>query len=216
MAMHKITAKELADRLDGRQYLHEISKAEEQIAKDSDLLVVFGFSDDCCELRGVIDDEIGCYNGGAIRHPDLPGEIRAVWCPDDLFSWGYETTLPHTTFRIHEDGEPYCIGIVIDLALARAEYYWCEECCNFDRDHVGPDGYAKCRFTRLLTFGQTYGKDCRGWGRPAENFPEVVRCGQCKKAMTPACMLCSFSHDGYCTGGPDDNFYCAEGERRQQ
>ena len=45
---------------------------------------------------------------------------------------------------------------------------------------------------------------------------QVVRCGKCRKIMTEACHLCSFDVDGYCTGGPNDDFYCADGERREQ
>lgn len=208
----KITAKELAALLDGREYMHEITKEEEAAAKASDLLVIFGRSDDLCELRGAIDDELDCYKGGPLELPALPDTVTAVWCPDDLFSWGYETSLPHTTFRIYEDGEPYCIGIVVDLTLAKAELYWCEECCNYDKFHVGMDGYAPCRFTSLLTFGQTYGKDCRGFNRPAESFVELVRCKDCK----------FFKYGDYCTEPKMEhskcleNDFCSYGERSEQ
>jgi len=39
--------------------------------------------------------------------------IKAAWCPDELdTSWLIETSIPHETFDIYEDGELYCRGIV--------------------------------------------------------------------------------------------------------
>ena len=39
--------------------------------------------------------------------------IDAIWCPDEpQCSWIYKTDIPHSTFRIMEDGELYCMGIV--------------------------------------------------------------------------------------------------------
>ena len=39
--------------------------------------------------------------------------IKATWCPKELkTSWLIETSIPHETFDIYEDGELYCRGIV--------------------------------------------------------------------------------------------------------
>ncbi len=54
---------ELAELLNGREYGEEITPIEEKLALENNLLVVFGYSDDGCELRGSISDEIGAYNG---------------------------------------------------------------------------------------------------------------------------------------------------------
>jgi uncharacterized Fe-S cluster-containing MiaB family protein len=43
---------------------------------------------------------------------------------------------------------------------------------------------------------------------------EVVRCGECRKMMTPDCYMCGFDINGFCTSGPDDDQYCSFGERR--
>ena len=48
---------DFAKILNGREYGDEISTTEEQVAKENKLLVVFGYSDDCVELRGVVDEE---------------------------------------------------------------------------------------------------------------------------------------------------------------
>lgn len=111
-----MTLKEFAKMLDGREYGGEITKEEEALAKELGFVAVFGYSDDNAELRGAIDDEIGCFGGGVLEHNDLPDGIYANWCPEDLnCSWEYVTSIPHETFTIYEDGELYCIGIVCDI-----------------------------------------------------------------------------------------------------
>lgn len=115
----RMTLKEFAEMLDGREYGHEITKEEEALAKELGFVVVFGYSDDNAELRGAIDDEIGCYDGGVLEHKDLPRTIYAVWCPEDVdCAWGYTTTIPHEYFRIYDNGEFYCLGIVCDIQPA--------------------------------------------------------------------------------------------------
>ena len=52
-----MTKEHLAELLDNRQYGDEINKEEEQVAKENNLLVVFGYSDDCVEFRGIIKEE---------------------------------------------------------------------------------------------------------------------------------------------------------------
>lgn len=111
----KVTKEQLAERLNGRQYGREITREEEKLAKESGLVVVFGASDDLCEMRGAIDDEFGCYDGGEIECEEYPETLIAKWCPSDECSWGYETDLPHADFNIYEDDMLYCVGIVVDL-----------------------------------------------------------------------------------------------------
>ena len=55
---------QFAEMLNGREYGSEITEAEEKLAKESGLLVCFGYSDDNLELRGIINDEVGAYDGG--------------------------------------------------------------------------------------------------------------------------------------------------------
>lgn len=92
-----MTIREFAAKLDGRQYGDEMRNEEEKLAKELDFLVVFGASDDLAELRGAIDDECGCFNGGKLKleNRHCP-PIKAVWCPRDRdCAWAYETELPH-------------------------------------------------------------------------------------------------------------------------
>jgi len=74
--MEKITKEQLAARLNGNEYLNEMTKEDERIAKENNLLVLFGESDDLLEMRGVIDDETGAYKGGEYALT-LDGELYA-------------------------------------------------------------------------------------------------------------------------------------------
>lgn len=129
-----MTAKELAALLDGNQYDKEITKEQEKQAAESGLVVVFGYSDDNVVLCGAIDDEVGAYDGttfhvtreGVLWAPDCncdeckyfeiakraATEIKAIWHNSGDPCWTFETQIPHETFRIYEDGELFCIGIV--------------------------------------------------------------------------------------------------------
>lgn len=111
-----MTLKEFASLLDGREYGCEITPSEEALAKELGFVVVFGYSDDNAELRGAINDEIGCYDGGVLEHKDLPSTIYADWCPEDIdCAWAYGTSIPHEKFYIYDNGELYCVGIVCDI-----------------------------------------------------------------------------------------------------
>lgn len=146
-----MTAKELALKLNGREYGNEITSAEEASAKEAGLVVVFGASDDLIEFRGAIDDEVDCYEGGiahignqgVFRSPDNCDEcglceyvknekdgcvtISARWYKGD-YAWSYRTEIPHETFEILEDGERYCRGIVFSIEdLEPASKYLPEE-----------------------------------------------------------------------------------------
>ena len=132
-------AKELAAKLNGREYLHEITRGEAELAKASGLVVVYGASDDLIEFRGAIRDEGDCYDSGTVLIDTkgvLPSwdeaseseesaqeyferkakarTITALWAKEPGYSWTYKTDIPHETFEIVEDGEPYCRGIVFN------------------------------------------------------------------------------------------------------
>lgn len=137
-----MTKEELAAELNGREYRNEITKAEAAEAKAAGLVIVFGASDDLMEFRGAIYDEVGCYNGGTAYltssgmlvndcdDDECPhfkklkakaATIEAVWGESgDAPVWTYKTDIPHATFEIVEDGEPYCRGIVFALADVQA------------------------------------------------------------------------------------------------
>lgn len=136
-----MNAKELAALLTGREMGKEITKTEAAQAKADGFVVVFGAGDDNIELRGAINDEVGCYDGGTAyltaeglltndcdddRCPHFAKlkakavTIRAGWCMEAGYSWTYATEIPHETFEIVEDGEPFCRGIVFALVDVKA------------------------------------------------------------------------------------------------
>lgn len=126
-----MNAKELAAKLNGREYWREITNEEVRQAKEAGLVVVFGASDDLIEFRGAIRDEGDCYDGGTVLFDAkgvLPSSaqeyferkakartITALWAKEPGYSWTYKTDIPHETFEIVEDGEPYCRGIVFNI-----------------------------------------------------------------------------------------------------
>lgn len=131
-----MTPKELAERLNGREYGSEITLEEMHIAKEFGLVVVFGASDDLMEFRGAIDDEGGCFGGGTVYF-DQNGvaqddeaiksfEIEAIWGHEG-YSWVYETDIPHETFDILEEGWRYCRGIVFSVEDLKTQEKYSEE-----------------------------------------------------------------------------------------
>jgi len=133
-----ITSTEFARMLNGRKYGHEITKDEEQLAKDNGLVVVFAYSDDNMEFRGAINGEIDCYDGGGTAYLDKDGlfanncddddcpyaremkgrckTIQAEWDDRGNPTWTYNTDIPCEVFDILEDGELWCYGIVFEMA----------------------------------------------------------------------------------------------------
>jgi hypothetical protein len=135
-----MTKEQFAAMLDDRQYGDEITKEECQLAKDCDLLVAFGYSDDGLKLRGLIKDELDAWegltlhiflnanNGKTIYHEAgqetspiasflqlKPLIIEAIWCPESLdTSWLIKANVDCATFDIFEDDELFCRGIVLD------------------------------------------------------------------------------------------------------
>jgi hypothetical protein len=133
-----MTKEQFAGLLNRRQYSKEITKDECQLAKKNGLLVAFGHSDDCLELRGILHDEYYSYDG-SIEHFGINQNnqlvhisdetvaslkewgvktfsIQAIWCPTSIDSSWLITTddLPFATFDIFEDDNLFCRGIVID------------------------------------------------------------------------------------------------------
>ena len=136
-----MTAKELAEMLSGRKYGMEITSEEARAAKDAGLVVVYGYSDDNVEFRGAINHETNSYDGGTVyltangvlegpacscaedcecpyfaKEREKVQTIKAVWHDEGGPCWTFETDIPHETFTIMEDGEPFCEGIVFSMA----------------------------------------------------------------------------------------------------
>lgn len=129
--------KEFASMLNGREIGGELSRDEAKQAKSFGFVVVYGASDDLMEFDGAITEEVCCFDGGTVyfdRDGLFPMDdacdeckmyqralkacktIEALWDSENGFSWSYKTDIAHETFDIMEDGEPYCRGVVFDMA----------------------------------------------------------------------------------------------------
>lgn len=160
-----ITAAEMAKRLDGRQYRGEVTKVDAAAAKAAGLVIVYGQSDDLCELSGAINDEAGCFDGGPLRFGDegfvsisdddaevlkrygvledvesKTAKFDAVWCRDeDGPAWTYDVPFPHETFRVFEGDDVYCVGFVFSLREAMFHAEWDCHDVNEDTTDEGAD-----------------------------------------------------------------------------
>lgn len=129
-----------AARIHGCEYGQEGDPQFWAELKAAGLVAVYGASDDLTEFRGAIYDEAGagehtqhrltqrgflqsdCPEGDDCPYFKqamqlVPANITARWCPPGFAgSWLIETTLPHATFDVMEDGELYCRGVVLRLA----------------------------------------------------------------------------------------------------
>lgn len=132
-----MTMREFAEMLSGREYGMEITKNEERQAADNGLLLLYGYSDDNVEIAGAYNDEVGAFGGvtiylsktGVLHEPDCGQEdcpyyatardvtksVQAVWHDKGGPCWTFETDIPHERFNIYEDGELFCIGIVLSV-----------------------------------------------------------------------------------------------------
>ncbi len=124
-----MTLKKFTERINGRQYLNELTDEDIQIAKENGFLIIYGYSDDNVEVDGIFRDEFGAYNGTTVfyrpsdksvyesedsREGDI--EINCLWCAEDSeFTWSFKTSLIHETFEIYDGDEKFCLGIVIDI-----------------------------------------------------------------------------------------------------
>ena len=95
--------------------------------------------------------------------------------------------------------------------MLEAESFWCENCCNFDKDCIGPDGMAHCKITNTLAYCQESGKDCPFFNVPVSDVVRVVRCKNC---AVPHNKWTGCPHLNGLIPPPDH--YCAKGVRREQ
>lgn len=131
---------EIAAALNGKEYPldRQITNELRMQAKAGGIVIVYGASDDLMEFDGVFRDEVGCYDGGEafvdksgvlqrdsaesdeeiaefVTRKKSARKIEALWGAEYGYSWTYKTDIPHATFEVIEDGEPYCRGIVFSV-----------------------------------------------------------------------------------------------------
>ena len=178
-----MTAKQLAQMLNGAEYGSEINRYEEQMARENGLVVVFGYSDDNTEFRGAIDDEVGCYEGGTFYVSrsgfvyqdagDDRARIDVLWCDsEDKAAWSYKTNIPHETFNIYEDGELFCVGIVFRVEDLDPQYE--KKTLAAAIDKWGGDAQVIMAFEEMSELQKELCKNFRGKINEAEIADEIA------------------------------------------
>ena len=124
--------KKWQEKLNGREYREELEPFEEEELKKDGIVVVFGCSDDLCEIHGALSSEIDCYGGNKevyVREaecfvsPDYYDYSSDELIQIDLSKrpyidisntrdgWKYEIPdIPQAEFIIYEEDTIYCTG----------------------------------------------------------------------------------------------------------
>lgn len=136
----EMTAKMMAETLNGREYPFNPTKSEKYLAEKNGLVIMYGHSDDLVEIRGAINDEIGAYEGISLEFLDGERflECEDTNCPwsakalehfrergvtieanfgDGEYTWSFEAPFHVERFEILEEGEKFCEGIVFPVEL---------------------------------------------------------------------------------------------------
>lgn len=133
-----MTKEELAGILNGVQMGKE--DADEILmakAKQSGLVIVFGYSDDNVEFAGAFNEEFSAFGGTTLLlrkrgvyekkhtcdcahcgHKEAiasAATLKAQWCKTKDYSWTFETKIPHAAFDVLEDEEKFCRGLVFSV-----------------------------------------------------------------------------------------------------
>lgn len=138
----RLTRDEAAARINGREYLQEITKGLAAEMKASGLVAIFGSSDDLLEFAGAISEEVGAYSGALVHispkgnvipdDSDIPESVGSIWVeatrsPNGIeASWLITSEAAGSPFDIMEDGELFCRGLVIDLGETFAAHHKAE------------------------------------------------------------------------------------------
>ena len=76
--------KMVAEKLNGREYGHELDDHEAEQLESIGLVVAFGYSDDNVEFRGAIDEEVGVWEEETIHF--FRGMIMCIPCGENPVS----------------------------------------------------------------------------------------------------------------------------------
>lgn len=146
-----MTAKELAQLINGVGYGQVLTYEQIQTASENKLVVVFGYSDDTIVFEGAISEELPegkCVivpAGKTIEIFDNEEGLEreeigptAVYVGEDATKcqnmingqfwsgvWEFETDIPCEKFEVMYDDELFCIGLVFSLDDLKEE--WTEE-----------------------------------------------------------------------------------------
>lgn len=131
--------KRWARDLDGQEYPFHIDRQTREAMVAQGVLIAYGASDDLLEFDGVWRDEVSAYRGAQcwIRKDGKGVVDRSVYCECEYGKRAYKEDgggvrvaakwndngrgpawtvivegVPHETFMINDDGEPFCRAVV--------------------------------------------------------------------------------------------------------
>lgn len=139
----RLTAKEWAEKLNGRQYREEVTPEEERELFSQNFLLVTGASDDIMMFYGFLNDEHydkvnfnlnepienNCEDNcpyfrlylSNLKDADRVYYVEPVWGATDEYSWTYKTDFGmYAEFDIMEDDEKYARAMIIDMTIGRS------------------------------------------------------------------------------------------------
>lgn len=136
-----MTIKDVAAKLNGREYGSEVSAVEQIEFKNAGIVVVYGYSDDCVEFEGAVNTEIGIWNAGYIpllngvpfdmdcstevikasgclTLKDVSKRLKHIKAKFGMNGWEFDAEFPHEKFSIveRECDNPCSEGLVYSLA----------------------------------------------------------------------------------------------------
>ena len=129
----KVDIKEFAKLINGKERGYpQFTKGEIQTARENGFVITCGIPDSLIVFDGAVKGDGICFGSGKVffNHDEVyqgynkekyPYCINVVWCGGETdetgqeITWTYETEIPHETFMIYEDREPYCRGIVFSV-----------------------------------------------------------------------------------------------------
>lgn len=122
-----MTIKEFAKSISGKEYGYpQFTKEEIETAKENGWVIML-WDRALCLTK--IEGCTLCKGGKLVNTKQKVSNIKPVYNKDMiggntvrdkvLHPWTYETDIPHETFMVYMDGEPYCRGIVFSIDDAR-------------------------------------------------------------------------------------------------
>lgn len=159
-----MTKKDWAQKLNNRQYGEEITAEEEAEAKKDGVVICFGYFDDCLELRGFFEDEVGIYTakqkevainskGVTLTEEKVTKNHSIILCSwnKEGYVWHFKSDIPFEPFDILDDGEKHCRGIVLSLEdIKERELYVSEDIVEEFTGLTPEWNFSKVEATKIL------------------------------------------------------------------